>query len=52
MEASCVARDAGVKQLVLFHHDPNRSDDAVEAIVDQARAEFSATVAAQEGVVA
>jgi phosphoribosyl 1,2-cyclic phosphodiesterase len=49
MEATCVARDAGAKKLVLFHHDPNRSDDAVDAIVDQARAEFAETVAAQEG---
>jgi phosphoribosyl 1,2-cyclic phosphodiesterase len=50
LEATCVARDAGAKKLVLFHHDPNRSDDAVEAIVDQARLEFAETVAAQEGI--
>ncbi len=42
---------AGVKQLVLFHHDPRRSDAAVEAIEDRARALLPGTIAAREGMV-
>ena len=44
-----VAADAGVKRLVLFHHDPNHHDDAIDEIVERARSEFENTVAAQEG---
>lgn len=49
-----LARHAGVKHLVLTHHDPLRTDDAVDRIVEQARNEKagSATVvvsAAMEG---
>ncbi len=33
-----VAHQAGVKQVALFHHDPARTDDAVEDVVTQARA--------------
>jgi phosphoribosyl 1,2-cyclic phosphodiesterase len=47
-EATRVARDAGVKQLLLFHHDPNHNDAAVSQIVDRARAEFPAAEAARE----
>ncbi|NUP08621.1 MAG: MBL fold metallo-hydrolase [Polyangiaceae bacterium] len=43
-----VARDAGVKTLALFHHDPRRSDDGVSEIVQRARASFPNTVAARE----
>ena len=32
-----VCRDAGVKRLVLTHHDPRRSDDAVDRIIDAIR---------------
>ena len=34
-----VALRAEVKKLALFHHDPGCSDDAVEAIVEETRAE-------------
>lgn len=44
-----VARAAGVGKLVLTSHDPSRSDDAIDAIVEQARAEFPNTEAAIEG---
>ncbi|MCG8417429.1 MAG: MBL fold metallo-hydrolase [Proteobacteria bacterium] len=48
-EAACeLARQAGVRQLVLFHHDPGRSDDQVAEIEERARALFPATVAARE----
>ncbi len=46
-----LARAAGVPQLVLFHHDPNRTDDALAAIEVQAAAELPGTVAAREGMV-
>jgi phosphoribosyl 1,2-cyclic phosphodiesterase len=45
-----LARAAGVRQLVLFHHDPRRSDQAVEEIEQRARAQFANTVAAREGM--
>jgi phosphoribosyl 1,2-cyclic phosphodiesterase len=49
IEATRLARDAGVKQLILFHHDPLRDDAALAAIVNEARSEFEATAAAVEG---
>lgn len=44
--ATEVARELGVGKLVLFHHEPNHSDDQIDAIVEAARAEFPNTVAA------
>jgi phosphoribosyl 1,2-cyclic phosphodiesterase len=49
LEATRVARDSGVKQLVLFHHDPEHDDQAMARILDQARAEFENTMGAREG---
>ncbi len=46
-----IARAAGVSELLLFHHDPTRGDDAVEAIEARARQLFSATRAAREGMI-
>lgn len=43
-----VAAASGAKRLVLFHHDPSRSDDALDAIVTEARRQFPATDAARE----
>ncbi|MDH5760579.1 MAG: MBL fold metallo-hydrolase [Gemmatimonadota bacterium] len=37
-----LARDAGVRRLLFFHHDPQRSDDALDAIVDRTRDEAAA----------
>jgi len=45
-----LAKAAGVGQLVLFHHDPRRSDAQVAAIETCGRALFPATVAAREGM--
>jgi phosphoribosyl 1,2-cyclic phosphodiesterase len=45
-----VARSAGVKKLVLFHHDPQRDDAGVAAIERAAQALFPSTVAAREGL--
>jgi phosphoribosyl 1,2-cyclic phosphodiesterase len=46
-----LARAAGVPQLVLFHHDPGRSDDALATLEAAARAALPGTVAAREGLV-
>jgi len=45
-----VAREAGVEQLVLFHHDPQRTDAQVAAIESAARGRFGEVVAAREGM--
>ena len=44
-----LAREAGVGQLVLFHHDPLHADEAVAAIVTEAQAIFANTIGAAEG---
>lgn len=46
-----LARAAGASTYVLFHHDPARSDAAVEALEANARALFPASLAAREGMV-
>ena len=48
VEATRLANDAGVKQLVLFHHDPEREDDAVRRIEAEAQEAFAGTLAAHE----
>ncbi len=45
-----LAREANVKTLVLFHHDPTRTDDALDELVKQVRKEFRSTLAAREGL--
>ncbi len=45
-----LARSAGVSTLVLFHHDPTRSDDGVVAIEEKTRALFPSSMAAREGL--
>lgn len=45
-----LARAAGVRRLVLFHHDPTRSDAAVAAIEERARECFEGAAAAREGM--
>ncbi len=51
LEGTRAARDAGIKHLLLFHHDPDRDDDAVTAMIDEARAEFPGTLAAHESLI-
>jgi phosphoribosyl 1,2-cyclic phosphodiesterase len=46
-----VARESGATTLVLFHHDPDSSDRAVDTILRQAREEFDSVFAASEGMV-
>ena len=49
LEGVKVARDAGVKQLVLAHHDPSHTDEFMRGVLDEARREFENTVIAREG---
>lgn len=46
-----LARAAGVPQLVLFHHDPGRTDAQLAAIEHTARTALPGTVAAREGMI-
>jgi phosphoribosyl 1,2-cyclic phosphodiesterase len=50
-EGARLAKEFGVKQLVLFHHDPSQSDEAVAEKERRARVLFPETVAAREGLV-
>ncbi|HEY8039081.1 MAG TPA: MBL fold metallo-hydrolase [Polyangiaceae bacterium] len=47
---AALARAAGVRKLVLFHHDPVRTDEGVAAIEARARDEHDDVVAAREGL--
>ena len=49
LEAVKLASIARVKRLVLFHHDPNHTDDDLDAILAKARTEFPETILAREG---
>ena len=49
--ATQVANDAKVRQLILFHHDPEHDDSKLDEIVNQARTSFADTTAAREGEV-
>lgn len=49
-EGARLARVADVKQLVLFHHDPKRGDEAVAKLEERARERFARSVAAREGM--
>jgi ribonuclease BN (tRNA processing enzyme) len=44
-----VAREAQVKSLVLFSHDPSHSDELLRRIEKDARREFADTFVAKEG---
>jgi len=55
-EAVLLALDAGVSQLILFHHSPDRTDDDVDACLAHCRAAVTASgrqlsvIAASEGL--
>jgi phosphoribosyl 1,2-cyclic phosphodiesterase len=50
-EMACeVARQAGARRLVLFHHEPRHDDAQIERLECAARAIFPDTVAAYEGL--
>jgi phosphoribosyl 1,2-cyclic phosphodiesterase len=46
-----LAERAGIATPVLFHHDPNRTDDALDRIRDAARARLPTAEVAREGLV-
>jgi phosphoribosyl 1,2-cyclic phosphodiesterase len=46
-----VAKAARVRTLVLYHHDPDHSDDAIRQIESEAKQVFPKTIAAYEGLV-
>lgn len=45
-----ICQEAGVRQFVLFHHDPDRNDAAVDDLEATARARFRNSRAAYEGM--
>ncbi len=49
-EAVKICREAEVKKLVLFHHDPDHNDKMIDTILRQARRKFRNTIAAREGL--
>ena len=49
-DSVCLAKTAGVHQLVLFHHDPDSSDKIIDDILRQAQNEFESVCAAAEGM--
>ena len=49
--AVAVARAAGVKQLVLFHHDPYHDDAQIDRILQATAVVFPDVIAASEGMV-
>ena len=50
LEGVKIARESGVKNLILFHHDPDSSDKNVDGFLSAARQEFPGTWAATEGM--
>ncbi len=48
--ATQAARTAAVGQLILFHHEPTYNDDQLDTMEAEARAHFSATRSAYEGL--
>ena len=50
LEGVKIAREARVKNLVLFHHNPDSPDNVVDGFLSAARQEFPATWAAAEGM--
>lgn len=49
LEATRVARDCDVEQLILFHHDPSHDDRLMHSILEETRLHFPRTLVAQEG---
>jgi phosphoribosyl 1,2-cyclic phosphodiesterase len=51
LEGVKVAREAGVRNLVLFHHDPDSTDKIVDSLLHDARQKSAHVWAAAEGMV-
>ncbi|OGL52407.1 MAG: hypothetical protein A3C43_11465 [Candidatus Schekmanbacteria bacterium RIFCSPHIGHO2_02_FULL_38_11] len=45
-----LAKEAGVKKFILFHHDPDHDDDFINMLEKKAQAEFKESYAAYEGM--
>jgi phosphoribosyl 1,2-cyclic phosphodiesterase len=50
-EAVKMAEAAGVKRVVIFHHDPTHSDDFLDQIEQEVQAVFPKAIMAREGLV-
>jgi phosphoribosyl 1,2-cyclic phosphodiesterase len=50
LEGTRIAQDAGIKKLILFHHDPDSDDATLDSFVEEASAEFPAVSTAAEGM--
>ncbi len=48
-EGAGIAKECGVKRLLLFHHDPESDDVFIDGLVERARAVFPNVAAAAEG---
>ena len=51
VEGARVAKEAGIKKLVLFHHDPMHTDDLIDEKERRAKEHFENSIAAREGMV-
>ena len=49
-EAVNIVMESGTKELVLFHHDPDHSDECIDNIVKTARDHYAKVRAASEGM--
>lgn len=49
--AANVAKEAGVKKLFLFHHDPNSTDDDLDEVNTQSKEYFENSEVARDGLV-
>ena len=50
LEGTRIAKEMGVNQLVLFHHDPDNDDNYLDGLVEKARQEFPCVAGAAEGM--
>jgi phosphoribosyl 1,2-cyclic phosphodiesterase len=50
-EAIKIAKAARVKRAVIFHHDPNHTDDFLDEVEAQVQAAFPNSVLAREGMI-
>jgi phosphoribosyl 1,2-cyclic phosphodiesterase len=51
LEGVNIAKEAGAKHLILFHHDPDSSDLIIDGLQREARQKFASVWAASEGMV-
>jgi ribonuclease BN (tRNA processing enzyme) len=49
-EAINVVTESGAKELVLFHHDPDHTDEVIDSVVAKARDYYPKVRAAAEGM--